>query len=405
MGRRGREHAVTRRLHDALEARDVAGDRTETRLVRRLQFAMALASVPMIGSLAALYGIGGHLEAVEWCLAYCAVTLALVLGVAVTGRFAVLRVPHVLVVGALPCALAIRLGGFASSGGAVMWTLIAPIAATMFKLRHRTLYFVYPALVLVLVALVPRPELAVLSPRELNIHFAFNTIGFTGFLFASVRYFVSRIDQEQARAEGLLARVLPAPIVQRLKRGETQIADHLDGVTVVFADIVGFTPLAARLSAGEVVALLDEIFRRFDELALGHGVEKIKTIGDAYMAVAGAPERCQDHAARAARLALAMRDSVRELATARSIELSMRIGLHSGEAVAGVIGIQRFAYDLWGDTVNTASRMESHGQPDQIQLTAATHAVLGDGFATRERGAIEVKGRGTVVTYWLDGAR
>jgi guanylate cyclase len=405
MGGRRREHPVTlRRLYRALDAVDVAGDRSEARLVRRLQFVMALASIPTIGSIGALYALGGHREAVVWCLGYCAVTLALVLGVVVTGRFGVLRVPHVLAVGALPSALAIWLGGFASSGAVALWALIVPIAATMFNLRPRTLYFVYAALVLLVVGLFPLPDRAVLSERELNFHFTFNMIGFTGFLFASVRYFVVRIDQEKARAEDLLARVLPAPIVRRLKGGETQIADHLDSVTVVFADIVGFTPLAARLSAAQVVDLLDEVFRRFDELAAAHGVEKIKTIGDAYMAVAGAPERCADHAARAARLALAMREAVRELAAARAIDLSMRIGLHTGEAVAGVIGIQRFAYDLWGDTVNTASRMESHSQPGQIQLTAATRDALGTGFVLRERGPVEVKGRGTIVTYWLDRA-
>jgi adenylate cyclase/guanylate cyclase len=221
------------------------------------------------------------------------------------------------------------------------------------------------------------------------------------FVFASVRYFVSRIDEEKARAERLLNQVLPAPIVRRLKRGQV-IADHLEGVTVVFADIVGFTPLAARLTPSEVVALLDEIFRAFDELAAKHGVEKIKTIGDAYMAVAGAPEPCRDHAARAARLALAMREHVQKLAAQRGIALSMRIGLHSGEAVAGVIGIERFAYDLWGDTVNTASRMESHGQPDAVQITGATKDALDGAFTVRERGPIEVKGRGTITTYWLE---
>jgi class 3 adenylate cyclase len=217
-----------------------------------------------------------------------------------------------------------------------------------------------------------------------------------------VRYFVTRVEIERAREEDILRRVLPAPIVRRLKRSEGVIADHLDRVTVVFADICGFTPLAARMSPTEIVELLDTIFTAFDGLAAEHGVEKIKTIGDAYMAVAGAPERTGDHALRAARLALAMRAYVKRLAAERGIALSMRIGLHTGEVVAGVIGIQRFAYDLWGDTVNTASRMESHGEPDEIQLTAATREAIGDAFAIRERGPIEVKGRGTIVTYWLD---
>jgi len=389
-------------LRRALDAHDVAGDRTEAAILRRLQFAMALLSIPMISALGAVYLAGGHAEAALWCFGYCGLTILLVLALAVTGNFAVLRMPHTFVVGALPLGLHIWLGGFTASGGAIMWTLIVPIAATMFGFRRVWLWFAYVAVALVVGYFAYDPSRAVLTPRELNFHFAFNALGFTGFVFLSVRHFVKRIDEEKARSEKLLHQVLPAPIVRRLKRG-TVIADHLPGVTVVFADIVGFTPLAARLSPAELVALLDEIFSAFDALARTHGVEKIKTIGDAYMAVAGAPEHCDDHAARAARLALAMRDHVCDLASSRKIELAMRIGVHTGEAVAGVIGIERFSYDLWGDTVNTASRMESHGAPNQVQITAATKDALGVQFTTRERGPIEVKGRGTITTYWLEG--
>ena len=395
---------VLRPLYRALDAHDVTGDRAEVQLVRRLQLAMAIGSIPLIGALGGMFAIGGHGRPALWCFAYCGATALLVLALVATGRFGVLRVPHLLVVGAAPIALTLALGGFASGGGVFIWALLVPVAATMFGVRRAPLFYVGAAGSLLAVALLSRPERAELSPRELDFFFAFNTIAFTGFLFASLRYFVSRIDQEKARAEGLLARVLPGPIVRRLKRGQTQIADHLESVTVVFADIVGFTPLAARLSPSEVVELLDDIFRNFDALAAEHGVEKIKTIGDAYMAVAGAPERCDDHAARAARLALAMRAYVQKLAAERRMQLAMRIGVHTGEVVAGVIGAQRFAYDLWGDTVNTASRMESHGAPNEIQLTAAARDALGAAFVTRERGPIEVKGRGMLVTFWLDGA-
>jgi guanylate cyclase len=397
-----------RKMYAALEALDIDREhRAEVRLVRRLQFVMALFSVPAIGAWAGLFLAGGHVAASLWPLAYVALTLLLVGAFALTGNFAVLRIPHVLVVAALPVGLTVWMGGFARAGGAMLWTLLVPITATMFGFAHKTLWFlgaVAAALAVFAFAHVDAPF--TLGPRELELHFAFNAIGFTMFLYTSVRYFVDRIDAERARAEGILRRVLPAPIVRRLKRSQGVIADHLDRVTVVFADICGFTPLAARLSATQIVELLDTIFTAFDELAAEHGVEKIKTIGDAYMAVAGAPERAADHALRAARLAIAMRAYVQKLAAERDIELSMRIGLHTGEVVAGVIGIQRFAYDLWGDTVNTASRMESHGQPDQIQITAATREAIlatksGD-LSIRERGPIEVKGRGTIVTYWLD---
>jgi adenylate cyclase len=397
-----RRRPLLRPLYRALDAHDVTGDRTEARMLRRLQLAMALASMPIIGGYGLLFGSGGHWREAAWNFAYVAATALLVVLLAITGKFAVLRIPHPLLVMMLPVALSIDLGGFENAGGGMLWTLLVPIAATMFALPYRTLWFLLVVAAAVVVYALRAPERGVLSPDELNFHFAFNTIGFTGFLYASVRYFVSRIDAEKARAEGLLHQVLPGPIVRRLKRGQ-HIADHHDAVTVVFADIVGFTPLAAKLSPAELVELLDAIFTAFDAAAVEHGVEKIKTIGDAYMAVAGAPEPCADHAARAAKLALAMRDHVAAIAKQRGIELAMRIGVHTGEVVAGVIGIQRFAYDLWGDTVNTASRMESHGQPGQVQITGATRDALGAAFTTRERGPIEVKGRGTITTYWLDG--
>jgi guanylate cyclase len=392
-----------RKLHDALDATEVSGDRTEVRILRRLQFAMALGSMPLISGLGLLYGAGGHWSAAMWCFGYVGLTLALVVALLLTGRFEILRVPHTLVVGALPVCLHVWLGGFTNSGGAILWTLIVPIAAAMFGFKRAWLWSLGVTIALAIGFFAYRPEAALMSGRELEFHFAFNAIGFSGFLFASVRHFVQRIDQEKARSERLLHQVLPAPIVRRLKKGQV-IADHIPGVTVVFADLVGFTPLSAKLPPAQVVALLDEIFTSFDQLARQFGVEKIKTIGDAYMAVAGAPERCDDHAARAARLALAMRDYVKQLAAERDTAVAMRIGMHSGEVVAGVIGVERFAYDLWGDTVNTASRMESHGEPHAVQITAATKDLLATGFAIRERGPIEVKGRGTIVTYWLDGA-
>jgi len=384
------------------DAHDVIGERTEIILARRLQFAMALLSIPMIGMLGIAFLLGGHAGATLWCVGYVGVTTLLVLALIASGRFEVLRMPHVAAVGALPVCLHCWLGGYAASGGVMLWALLVPIAATMFGFKHVWLWFLGVVVAAIAASFLYAPERAQLAGRELELYFVFNTVGFTMFLFVSVRYFVNRIDEEKARSDKLLLQALPAPIVSRLKRGQTVIADHLPNVTVVFADIVGFTPIAARSSPGEVVALLDEIFTTFDELAREHGVSKIKTIGDAYMAVAGAPEAAADHAARAARLALAMRDHVRDIAKSRNMALAMRIGLHTGEVVAGVIGIERFAYDLWGDTVNTASRMESHGQPDTVQITAATKAALGSTFTITERGPIEVKGRGTITTYLLE---
>lgn len=194
-------------------------------------------------------------------------------------------------------------------------------------------------------------------------------------------------------------------IAERLKSGPQVIADVHADVTVLFADMSGFTELTSRCSPREIVELLDEIFARFDELAATHGIEKIKTIGDAWMAVAGIPEPRPDHVEAMADLALELVRAFDELATCRQLPTRLRIGLHTGPVVAGVIGRDRYAYDLWGDTVNLASRMESHGEPGRVHLTATTAARLGEAFEIVDRGEIVVKGKGPVRTAFLVSRR
>jgi class 3 adenylate cyclase len=211
------------------------------------------------------------------------------------------------------------------------------------------------------------------------------------------------IERERDRADDLLYNVLPATIAERLKEDPTRIAEHFNEVTVLFGDIAGFTPMSAEMSPQELVAALDEVFTAFDDIAQRHGLEKIKTIGDAYMAVGGVPTPREDHAQAVARMALEMRDVVAQRSFFGARQLRMRIGIHTGPAVAGVIGRKKFVYDLWGDTVNTASRMESHGAPGEIQVTDATRAALGDGWVLEERGVSEIKGKGPMRTWWLKG--
>jgi class 3 adenylate cyclase len=211
-----------------------------------------------------------------------------------------------------------------------------------------------------------------------------------------VQHAMLRVEQE--RSERLLLNILPRPIAERLKADPGIIAERFEAVTVLFADIVGFTSLAAVSDPAALVELLNAIFSRFDELAEGHGLEKIKTIGDTYMAVAGLPTPRPDHADAAAAMALDMQQAIAELADGR---LQLRIGLHSGPVVAGVIGRRKFSYDLWGDTVNIASRMESYGAPGAIQISAATYELLGPGFACAPRGIISVKGCGPMDAWYL----
>jgi len=209
------------------------------------------------------------------------------------------------------------------------------------------------------------------------------------------------LSEERERSERLLLNILPASIAERLKSSEAAIADHSEEVTVLFADIVGFTPLSAQKTPQALVQMLDRVFSEFDALAEAHGLEKIKTIGDAYMAAAGLPERREDHAPAAARMAQGMLEAVARIAAETGEALALRIGLHSGPVVAGVIGTKKFSYDMWGDTVNTASRMESHGVPGAVHCSGATAALLQHGFALTARGAVEVEGKGEMHTFLL----
>jgi class 3 adenylate cyclase len=235
--------------------------------------------------------------------------------------------------------------------------------------------------------------------------FALNVLGVATTAYVLLQYFVRARDREHARSERLLLNVLPEPVAARLKSEEGIIADACQRVTVLFADIVGFTPLAERLSAEDVVALLDRVFARWDVLAAEHGVEKIKTIGDAYMVASGIPLPRDDHAEAIAELALQMGPEVKRLAADSGLELEVRIGVDSGPVVAGVIGRAKFSYDLWGDAVNTASRMESHAQPGTIQVTERTYEYLRERYELRPRGSIEVKGKGPMTPYVLVGRR
>ena len=215
--------------------------------------------------------------------------------------------------------------------------------------------------------------------------------------------YLQQIEDERKKSDQLLLNILPRAIADRLKQGEKLIVDSFPDVTVMFADLVGFTTLSLHIAPSLVVRLLDEIFSLFDDLAVRHGLEKIKTIGDAYMAVAGLPFPRADHAEAVARMALEMQSAIEQFNQRHRISLQMRIGINTGPVIAGIIGRNKFSYDLWGDTVNTASRMESHGVPGGIQVTEATALRLQRGFVLKNRGLVEIKGRPSVVTWWLTG--
>jgi adenylate cyclase len=217
--------------------------------------------------------------------------------------------------------------------------------------------------------------------------------------------FIADLEQEKRRSETLLLNILPQSIVERMRDGEATIADRVEETTILFCDLVGFTALSQNMSPDEVIDLLGNIFLKFDRLVAEEGVEKIKTIGDAYMAAAGVPEVQEDHANRIAKLSLRMLETVREISREMQFDLQVRIGIHSGPVVAGVIGAHKFAYDVWGDTVNTASRMEYHSESGRIQVSAVARDLLDDRFLFEPRGKIEIKGMPPMETYFLVGPR
>ncbi len=229
----------------------------------------------------------------------------------------------------------------------------------------------------------------------------------TLFIFLVMRRYLFILDEtrtalrlEHERSEELLLNILPGSVATRLKRGES-IADSFDQVTVLFADIVAFTPMASGTPPQKLVQILNEIFSAFDRMAETHGLEKIKTIGDAYMVAGGIPDRSDGHVNAVAAMGLDMLGWMGGYRERTGLEIGLRIGIHTGPVVAGVIGAKKFIYDLWGDTVNLASRMESQGSRDQIQVTEAVYEQLSDVYPFEKRGTLDVKGRGEMVTYWL----
>jgi class 3 adenylate cyclase len=294
------------------------------------------------------------------------------------------------------------------------YTLTTPLAAYILDGRTRTKLLSVALTTLTLGAILTAEHLVPATPPVSDevgaILGALNVVG-VGFVIGAFAHWYSNVAhqleqevrREHARSEELLHNILPVPIAERLKRAEETIADHFEETTILFSDIVGFTELSANVTAEELVGLLNRIFSELDVLADRYGLEKIKTIGDAYMVAAGLPEPREDHAEAVAGFALDMVDALDRLCGELGVALTMRIGIHTGPVVAGVIGKRKFSYDMWGDSVNTASRMESHGEPGRIHVSRATYEKLRDRFELSDRGEVEVKGKGRMHTWFLEG--
>ncbi|TMK77535.1 MAG: adenylate/guanylate cyclase domain-containing protein [Actinobacteria bacterium] len=368
-----------------------------------------------------LYFVKGLTPSALIPLAYQVISLTSVLLFLRTKRFRLFRTSQLFMTLLLPAALQWSLGGFVPSSGVILWSFTAPLGALLFAgTKEAVPWFV--AFVAITLALgIADPHLASKASmlgRPLIISlFVLNIAGVTLTCFLMLRYFVGQREralvaldlehrnlvQEQERSERLLLNVLPSTIAARLKTSSAVIADGFADVTVLFADIVNFTPLSDRVSPEQLVKLLDELFTDFDGLVERFNLEKIKTIGDAYMVAGGLPVERPDHAQAVADMALEMNKAVGRHGASAGDGFSLRIGMDTGPVVAGVIGRKKFIYDLWGDTVNTASRMESQGIPGRIHVTARTRDRLADAFELEMRGEIQVKGKGPMTTYFLLG--
>jgi guanylate cyclase len=302
--------------------------------------------------------------------------------------------------------------GYLASGGVGLWGILAPLAALVFDdVRSAVRWYVAWVVVFLgsgiageLIGPVwdPLPGWFTTTMLALNIAVG-GAIVFTLLaVFAGERSAaLAALRDEQARAESLLLNILPRSIAEKLKARTQLIADHFGSASILFADVVDFTPWSERLPPAEVVGYLDRLFSRFDDLAERRGLEKIKTIGDCYMVAAGVPTPRADHAHALALMALDMLEAMRSDDEVGRPGLELRVGINSGPVVAGVIGRKRFLYDLWGDAVNTASRMESHGTAGRVQITRATYELLADDFECESRGPIAVKGKGEVEAWYL----
>lgn len=321
-------------------------------------------------------------------------------------RFPLIAFILLLDVVVIPSITQVLSGGYASGMFVMPWTILAPLGAVLvLKVRHTIIQFTLFTLAVIVVAMLEpiSQTIAPQIPASVRLGYDVPSLLSLGLIVTAASLYLWRqVDRFRLRANELLLNILPAPIAVRLKAGEETIADGLESVTVLFADIVGFTRLSAEADPRAVVQLLNSIFSDFDDLATKHGLEKIKTVGDAYMVAGGLPEPCPGHTEAVMAFALDMLETIKQHKDFNGDPIQLRIGINEGPVVAGVIGHQKFSYDIWGDAVNVASRMESNGLANQIQVTAAVKDLLDGVYAFVEREPIPIKGKGMMVTYlWV----
>ena len=341
-------------------------------------------------------------------LSYAVISLLSIIHFGLTRQFYFFRFSQLMLILLLPFFLMLMLGGYVGGSAVILWALICPMGALLFDEPRRAPYWFLAFLSLVVLSGFLQPYIRPtnnLSAALVLFFFVINLVGVSSLVFLMVYYFVGQKNIFQEKSETLLLNVLPKEIAAILKNETRTIAEHYEGASILFADMVNFTPMSAEMSPVEMVNLLNEIFSHFDSLVEKYDLEKIKTVGDCYMVAAGVPRPRADHAQIILQLALDMRDYIQGQVFDASGPVAFRMGINSGPVLAGVIGRKKFIYDLWGDAVNTASRMESHGAGGIIQITETTYNLVKDEFLCEPRGTVNIKGKGEMETWQVVGVK
>src|ERR1700744_1246287 len=382
-----------------------ANDTNEIALQKRLAVALCAGTLPLTVLWSVIYLLMDAPLAAAAPAFYSLFTLANTALFAWTRNLDLYRFTQLFLILILPWLVTIALGGFRPSSVVIIWAALCPLGSLLLEEPKRPLFWIVGFVALLVVTALLQPHLTPthLPDAFVTWFFVLNLGSVIAIVFGLLHYFVRRRDFFQESSEMLLLNILPKEISEALKIEPRAIAAHYDAASILFADVVGFTPMAAAMPPLTLVDLLNDVFECFDDLVDKYQLEKIKTIGDCYMAAAGVPRQRVDHAEALVNFALNMLAEIGKR-TFGGRRLAFRVGINSGPVVAGVIGRRKFIYDLWGETVNMASRMESHGASGVIQITRNTFDLVSDHFDCQPHGPIEVKGVGRVETWYVTGS-
>ena len=383
-------------------------DIEEVRLQKALLVAGSLMFIVAGASWGILYVALGEPVAGAIPISYAIVSLLSIVVFGFTRRYRFFRFSQLILILFLPFILMIALGGFVNSSGVILWSLLSPFGALLFDEPRRAHLWLFAYLGLVILSgfiQPPFPDPPPLSSSVITFFFVMNIGVVSSITIVLLGYFVRQRNIFQEKSETLLYNILPREIAAILRDDNRTIADHFGEASVLFADMVDFTPMSAEMSPAAMVELLNEIFTHFDDLVEKYDLEKIKTVGDCYMVAAGVPRPRADHAQTIVKLALDMLEYISNHSFKASRPVNFRIGINTGPVLAGVIGRKKFIYDLWGDAVNIASRMESHGSGGTIQITRDTYERINNEFDCEPRGSIQIKGKGEMDIWHVAGIK